>query len=126
MLLLLVGLGVVVLLSEISFAAARTARMQALAQKGDRRAARFLGLRAESGKVVTASQVCLNAVGVLGGIVGDGLFGPGLSRLLAGAGLGTWSGPATSALGFCLVTAAAQCPRRWRGAGRAAPWTRPG
>ncbi|MBE7209958.1 MAG: HlyC/CorC family transporter [Gluconacetobacter diazotrophicus] len=104
LLLLLIAAGVMISLSEISFAAARATRVQVLEKKGDRRATRFLALRRQSGPVITVFQICLNAVGVLGGIVGDGLIGPAVARLLAGAGAGRWSGTAGSVVSFCLVT----------------------
>ena len=104
LLLALIAFGIIISLSEISYAAARETRMQLLAEKGDPRATRFLGLRRQSGRVITVFQICLNAVGVLGGIVGDGLIGPSSARLLAHAGFGPWSGTVASVLAFCLVT----------------------
>ena len=62
----LVALSVLISMSEISFAAARDSRMRNEAERGDRRAIRFLALRRNSGQVITVLQICLNAVGVLG------------------------------------------------------------
>ncbi|MCT6856313.1 MAG: CNNM domain-containing protein, partial [Bombella apis] len=59
---LLIGVSVLISLSEISFAAARETRMRALAEAGDKRARAFLRLRRNSGQVMTAIQICLNAV----------------------------------------------------------------
>ncbi len=100
----LIAFGVVLALSEISFAAAREPRIRQAAEQGDDRAVRFLALRADSGRVITVFQICLNGAGVLGGIVGDGMISPALARLLAQGGLGVWTDTAASALAFCLVT----------------------
>ena len=84
----LIALSVVISMSEISFAAAREIRMRIQAEKGDQRAVRFLSLRRDSSRVITALQISLNAVAVLGGIVGEALIGPGIAELLTRAGAG--------------------------------------
>lgn len=101
----LVALSVLISMSEISFAAARDSRMRNEAERGDRRAIRFLALRRNSGQVITVLQICLNAVGVLGGIASDGLVGPEIAALLAECGLSPdRSAQLGAVLGFCLVT----------------------
>ncbi|QCE33987.1 HlyC/CorC family transporter [Acetobacteraceae bacterium] len=76
----LIGLSILIALSEISFAAANAVHLKALADTGDRRAINFLKLRQNSGKILTVLQICLNAVGVLGGIIGDAMIGPSLAE----------------------------------------------
>lgn len=99
----LLGFSVVISLSEMSFAAAREARIRGLART-DRRAARFLALRRDSGRVVTALQICLNAVGILAGMLSDRFIAAPLTELLQHAGAGDWARQAGIVLGFCLVT----------------------
>ncbi|MCX5614371.1 hemolysin family protein [Bombella saccharophila] len=102
---LLIGVSVLISLSEISFAAARETRMRALAEAGDKRARAFLRLRRNSGQVMTAIQICLNAVGILGGVIGDALltdpFADGLCALGMAAPLAEKIGSFSS---FILVT----------------------
>ena len=101
----LIGMSVLISLSEISFAAAREVRLRARAEAGDARATRFLQLRRNGGQVVTVLQICLNAVGVLGGIASDGLLAPPLSATLHGLGVpAAASAHLGAAGGFCLVT----------------------
>jgi len=101
----LVALSVLISMSEISCAAAREARLRSRAELGDPRAVRFLALRRNSGQVITVLQICLNAVGVLGGIASDDLIAPPISALLQmlhiGPGLSDHLG---AIFGFCLVT----------------------
>jgi len=65
----LIAVSILISLSEISFAAARDVRLRSKAEAGDPRAVAFLKLRRNSGQVITVLQICLNAVGVLGGII---------------------------------------------------------
>jgi CBS domain containing-hemolysin-like protein len=101
----LIGISVVISVSEIAFAAAREVRIRALAEAGDKKAQRFVGLRADASRVITALQICMNAVAILAGIVGDGLLGPVFARAFGWAGLGSLSESAGSIAAFCLVTA---------------------
>ncbi len=101
----LIAMSVLISMSEISFAAAREVRLRARADAGDSRATRFLALRRNGGQVITVLQICLNAVGVLGGIASDGLIAPPLSALLLQLGLAPQASANLAAgLGFCLVT----------------------
>lgn len=101
----LILISIVISLSEISFAAARETRVRILAEKGDRRAAQFLALRRDSGRVITALQICLNGVAILAGIIGEAQIGPGFADLLRAAGAGRFATPAGSVTSFVLVTA---------------------
>lgn len=102
----LIGVSVLISLSEISFAAARETRMRTLAEGGDKRAMAFLRLRRNSGQVMTTIQICLNAVGVLGGVIGDSMlsepFADGLQLLGMNAPL---ADKIASFSAFILVTA---------------------
>ena len=71
--------------AEISLAAASKTRLQTLADEGDRRAAIALEFQSHPGQFFSALQVCVNAVTLLGGIVGDAAF----LRFLNGASNGS-------------------------------------
>ena len=75
-LLILIFISAFLSCSEISLAAARRSRLQALAEEGDRRAKLVLDLQEQPGQFFSAIQLGLNAVALLGGIVGDATFSP--------------------------------------------------
>lgn len=62
--------------AEISLAAASKTRLQSLSEEGDRRAELVLELQAHPGQFFSALQVVLNALALLGGVVGDAAFSP--------------------------------------------------
>lgn len=104
-LVMLVALNIFISLSEVSFAAARDVRLQSRAEAGDERAVAFLKLRRNSGQVITVLQICLNAVGVLGGIISSGMIAPPLYQYLVHWGLSIATAQTlASAFGFVLVT----------------------
>ena len=61
--------------AEISLAAASKTRLQSLADEGDRRAGLVMELQNHPGQFFSALQVVINAVALLGGIVGDAALG---------------------------------------------------
>ncbi|MHA6691032.1 hemolysin family protein [Devosia sp. A449] len=107
LLLALIGISVIIALSEIAFAAAREVRIRALAEAGNKKALRFVALRANAGDVLTALQIATNAVSILAGTLGEDALGPmfraGLMAIGVEAGLARIIG---SVLAFCLVTGA--------------------
>lgn len=101
----LIGFSILIALSEISFAAARDVRLRTRAEAGDSRAVNFLRLRRNSGQVVTVLQICLNAVGVLGGVISSDMLTPPLADILRRAGLEEGlAGHLASATSFVLIT----------------------
>ena len=62
--------------AEISLAASRRLRLRQLADEGDARAERVLRMQEQPGDYFTVVQVGLNAVAILGGIVGEGALTP--------------------------------------------------
>lgn len=68
--------------AEISLAAASKTRLQSLADEGDRRAGLVMELQNHPGQFFSALQVVINAVALLGGIVGDAAFSPFFSWAL--------------------------------------------
>ena len=68
--------------AEISLAASRRLRLRQLADDGDARALRVLRVQEQPGFYFTAVQIGLNAIAILGGIVGEGLLSPYLAAAL--------------------------------------------
>jgi CBS domain containing-hemolysin-like protein len=85
-------------LAEIALAASRRLRLRQLADEGSLQALAVLRAQEQPGHYFTAVQIGLNAVAILGGIVGEGLFGPPLAAILE-----RWLAPTTAAaLSFAL------------------------
>lgn len=104
---LLIGVNILISLSEISFAAARDVRLRSRAEAGDERATAFLALRRNSGQVMTVLQILLNAVGIMGGIVSSNMLTPPLANIFRHWGLsGTTADSLGSAVAFMFITGA--------------------
>jgi len=102
----LIGVSIVISLSEIAFAAAREVRIRALAEAGNKKAQRFVVLRADAGNVITALQIATNAVSILAGTLGQDTLGPTFAGGLAALGMSAdLALPIGSVLAFVLVTA---------------------
>lgn len=91
-------------MSEISLAAARKMRLRQLADEGETRAERVLELQAHPGNFFTVVQIGLNAVAIMGGIVGESAFTPYIRQLLDGVIPSTLLAQASFILSFMLVT----------------------
>ena len=63
-------------ISEIAFAGARRIKLKLLAESGDNRANKILHLQENSAEFFATSQIGLNAVAILGGIVGESALRP--------------------------------------------------
>ncbi|MCX8958253.1 hemolysin family protein [Erwinia psidii] len=74
--LLLIAISSFFSLSEISLAAARKIKLKLLADDGNINALRVLKMQESPGMFFTVVQIGLNAVAILGGIVGDSAFTP--------------------------------------------------
>jgi len=83
-------------IAEISIAASRRLRLRQLAEEGDTRAEEVLHVQQQPGHYFTAIQIGVNALAILGGIVGEGIFSPTFAHLLE-----RWFSPQTAnTLGF--------------------------
>ncbi|ODT66912.1 MAG: hemolysin C [Pelagibacterium sp. SCN 63-23] len=103
----LIGISVVISLSEIALAAAREVRIRALTDAGSQKAQRFVALRANSGDVLTALQIATNAVAILAGTLGEDALGPVFRAGLTAIGIAPDVARIIgSILAFCLVTGA--------------------
>jgi CBS domain containing-hemolysin-like protein len=65
--------------AEIAMAASRRLRLQKMADDGDARAAQALRIQSDPSQYFTVVQIGVNALAILGGIVGEGLLSPYLS-----------------------------------------------
>lgn len=101
--LLIAGAGFLAL-TEIALAAARKVKLKILAEAGDERAQQVLDLQENSADFFAASQIGLNAVAILGGILGEGAFRPYFLNLVTRFYTGEWVETISFALSFTLVT----------------------
>jgi CBS domain containing-hemolysin-like protein len=101
--LLIIGAGFLSL-TEIALAGARKVKLKILAESGDSRAQRVLDLQENSADFFAASQIGLNAVAILGGILGEGAFRPYFMALVDQVYSGPWAQTIGFALSFTLVT----------------------
>ncbi|WP_213953200.1 hemolysin family protein [Variovorax sp. dw_954] len=79
-------------LAEISLAASRRLRLRQMADEGDPRADRVLRVQEQPGHYFTVVQIGLNAVAILGGVVGEGAFSPWFSQVFE-----QWTSPEAAA-----------------------------
>ncbi|MBV8617751.1 MAG: HlyC/CorC family transporter [Curvibacter sp.] len=92
-------------IAEISLAASRRLRLRQMADAGDARAERVLRMQDQPGPYFTVVQIGLNAIAIVGGVVGEGALSPFFSHLF---GLWLPSDPASqlgSVLSFVVVIA---------------------
>ncbi len=80
--LLLISASAFFSMSEIALAASRKIRLKQLASDGEPRAALVLQLQSNPGSFFTIAQIGLNAVAILGGILGEAAFTPSILSLL--------------------------------------------
>ncbi|MGI5309549.1 hemolysin family protein [Rheinheimera sp. WS51] len=69
-------------ISEIALAAARKMRLRFMVSNGNLNAEKVLALQEQPGNFFTIVQIGLNAVAILGGIIGEAAFTPKLTALL--------------------------------------------
>ena len=67
-------------LAEITLAASRRLRLRQMADEGDARAEKVLRVQEQPGHYFTVVQIGLNAVAILGGVVGEGSLSPYFAR----------------------------------------------
>jgi len=91
-------------LTEIALAGARKVKLKILAESGDHRAQKVLDLQENSADFCAASQIGLNAVAILGGILGEGAFRPYIYNFVSRFYQGPWADNISFALSFTVVT----------------------
>ena len=102
--LLLIGISAFFSMSEIALAAARKLRLRQLVAEGEIRATKVLELQQHPGNFFTIVQIGLNAVAILGGILGEAAFTPYIADLLRGVYDGQWLDTISFGLSVLLVT----------------------
>lgn len=84
--------------AEISLAASRRLRLRQMVEDGEPRAELVMKMQAQPGEYFTVTQIGLNAVAILGGVVGEGALTPFLTQLA-----GLWLSEARAqTVGFLL------------------------
>lgn len=91
-------------IAEISLAASRRLRLRQLADDGDARAQRVIEIQEQPGHYFTVVQIALNAIAILGGIVGEGTLTPYFAEVLRFALAPETANTAGFVLSFMLVT----------------------
>lgn len=92
--------------SEIALAASRKTRLQLLSGEGNHKAEKVLLLQEHPGNFFTVVQIGLNAVAILGGIIGESFFTPYFSAFLALIIDDSWVTPLAFGGSVFFVTAA--------------------
>ena len=91
-------------LTEISLAGARKIKLKLLAQAGDERAQKVMALQLHSAEFFAVSQLGLNAIAILGGILGEGAMRPFFLEWLSLIYTGPGRENVAFALSFVFVT----------------------
>ena len=76
LLIILILMSIFLSMSEISLASARKMKLQIMIEEGDENAEKVLKVQETSGNFFTAIQIGINAIAILGGIIGDNIAGP--------------------------------------------------
>ena len=83
LILLLIAASAFFSLAEITLAASRRLRLRQMADEGDLRAERGMRLQEQPGHYFTVVQIGVNAVAILGGVVGEGALSPYFTELFS-------------------------------------------
>ncbi|UOO80781.1 hemolysin family protein [Uruburuella testudinis] len=102
--LLLIAISGFVSCSELALASSRKIKLQVMAKEGDVRALDVLKMQEQPGSFITVVQIGLNAVAILGGIVGEAAIRPFLNGIIRSHIDAGWVETAASLLSFMLVT----------------------
>ena len=104
LILLLIAVSAFLSMSEISLAASRKVKLRLLAEGGDAKARQVLALQDSPGNFFTVVQIGLNAVSILGGIVGEQALSPHVAALLRPLYDGPMLGTLSFTVSFVFVT----------------------
>jgi CBS domain containing-hemolysin-like protein len=96
--LILILMSGVFAISEISLAAARKIKLRVMVEEGNVRAGEVLALQEHPGAFFAMIQIALNAIAILGGIVGEATLTPYMVQFVGVF----YSGPMLDQLGFIL------------------------
>ncbi|TAH40784.1 MAG: HlyC/CorC family transporter [Betaproteobacteria bacterium] len=101
---LLIAVSAFFSLAEISLAASRKIKLRVLADEGNEHAARVLALQQNPGHFFTVVQIALNAIAILGGIVGEQALSPHVADLLRAVYDGAHLDTISFLIAFAFVT----------------------
>lgn len=73
---ILIAMSMFLSISEISLASARKIKLQIMSDMGNEKAQKVMCIQENSGDFFTAIQIGINAVSILGGIIGNNILGP--------------------------------------------------
>jgi len=85
----LLGIGLLIVvsalfaMSEIAIAAARKIKLRVMADEGNRKAMAVLKLQSDPGAFFAMIQIALNAIAILGGIIGEAALTPYIKDVLS-------------------------------------------
>ncbi|MFJ3045799.1 hemolysin family protein [Herbaspirillum chlorophenolicum] len=105
LILLLVVISAFLSCAEISIAASRKIRLEMMSKDGDANAGRVLALQAQPGNFFTVVQIGLNAVAILGGVIGEPALTPHMRLIVEAFYQGPWVENISFAMSFLAVTA---------------------
>ncbi|MFO1390826.1 MAG: hemolysin family protein [Agitococcus sp.] len=91
--------------AEIALASSRKIRLQQMSENGDNNAQKVLELQQQPGNFFTVIQVALNAIAIMGGILGEQALSPYVAQWLAYiVGHVAWLDKVSFLISFVLVT----------------------
>lgn len=102
--LILISISCFFSMAEIAFAGARKIKLRLLAESGEVKANKILHLQENSADFFATSQIGLNAVAILGGIVGEGALRPYFASLISHFYTGEWLENLSFFASFFVVT----------------------
>jgi CBS domain containing-hemolysin-like protein len=105
LILLLVVVSAFLSCAEISIAASRKIRLEMMSKEGVQNADRVLSLQAQPGNFFTVVQIGLNAVAILGGVVGEPALTPHMREIVSTFYVGPLLENISFAMSFLVVTA---------------------
>ncbi|GAB2991823.1 polyamine export protein PaeA [Psychrosphaera aestuarii] len=95
---ILILFGALFAMSEISIAASRKIKLRVMSDEGDERAEAVIRLQEQPGRFFAMIQIALNAIAILGGIIGEQTLTPYTSKLVALI----YTGPLAEQISFLL------------------------
>ncbi|WP_448549233.1 hemolysin family protein [Thalassotalea fusca] len=95
---ILILFGALFAMSEISIAASRKIKLKVMADEGNDKAEAVMRLQEQPGSFFAMIQIALNAIAILGGIIGEQTLTPYTARLVALV----YSGPLAEQISFVL------------------------
>ena len=106
LLVILILMSIFLSMSEISLASARKMKLQIMIEEGDENAEKVLKVQETSGNFFTAIQIGINAIAILGGIIGDNIAGPWVTSFIGKwiPGLADKAPAIGSVISFLIIT----------------------